>query len=212
MNDEGYIKFQPHWIKKPPFPKDWFADLIKARQILFEGNLIGAYPTGIGFGNISTRFIPLPATSNKQPAISNQFLISGSATGNIQQLSNQHFSLVTSVDIENNSLICEGPVIASSESMSHAVIYRECPKVQAVVHVHHLGLWQQLLHKIPTTDALAKYGTPEMAYSIVELLKKTDLRDTKLFVMEGHEEGVFSFGDSLDEAAEIIFKVLNANK
>ena len=94
--------------------------------------------------------------------------------------------------------------------MSHAVIYRECPAVQAVIHVHHLELWEQLLHKVPTTDASAKYGTPEMANSIVELLKKTDLRGTKLFVMEGHEEGIFSFGNSLDEAVEIILKILNA--
>ena len=200
MIDEGYIKFNPHWVKSPSFSYDGLTALMEARQKLYRKNLIGAYPSGIGFGNISVR--------NPLAVHSNAFFISGSATGHIPQLTKAHFSLVTKVDIEQNILYCEGPVIASSESMSHAVIYRECPEVQAVVHVHHLEMWRQLLHKVPTTDAAATYGTPEMAWSIVDLLKKTDLRDTKLFVMQGHEEGVFAFGNSLEEAVEVILSAL----
>lgn len=200
MIDEGYIKFNPQWVKSPSFSFDGLTALAEARQKLYRKNLIGAYPSGIGFGNISLR--------NPLAVYSSTFFISGSATGHITQLTRAHFSLVTKVDIEQNTLCCEGPVIASSESMSHAVIYRECPEVQAVVHVHHREMWRQLLHKVPTTDAAATYGTPEMAWSIVDLLKKTDLRDTRLFVMQGHEEGVFAFGNSLEEAVEVILSAL----
>ena len=159
--------------------------------------LIGVYENGIGFGNISTR---LDAAG--------RFIITGSATGHLPTLSSVHFTTVTGFDIETNALACSGPIVASSESMSHAVIYRECPEVNGVIHVHHAALWAILLHKVPTTDAAATYGSPEMAASIIRLLRETDLRQQKIFVMEGHPEGIFSFGETLEEAAEIILATL----
>lgn len=198
MIDEGYIKFNSRWVETPAYPGEDFHELIMARQQLFEAGLIGAYPSGIGFGNISLR--------HSIPDNLDAFYISGSATGNLPQLTSAHFALVTKVDIEKNALECNGPIIASSESMSHAVIYRECPEVQAVAHIHDFTMWQELLHKVPTTDSAATYGTPEMADSIIYLLRTTNLKQTKLFVMEGHEEGVFAFGKSLEEAVSIILK------
>src|SRR5690606_32510145 len=124
----------------------------------------------------------------------------------LQQVSSEHFTLVTKVNIAQNTVQCEGPIIASSETMSHAVIYRECPEVENVIHVHHAELWKKLLHKVPTTDASATYGSPEMAYSIIELLQKRDLRQQKIFVMQGHPEGIFVFGGSLKEATDILLQ------
>ncbi len=190
---EGYIKFQTDWQQTPPM--DWaiLAELDHWRNEMYQAGLIGAYPDGIGFGNISRRW-----------ENTNQFLISGSATGNFSKLDASHYSLVTAVDIDQNRLSCRGPIIASSESMSHAVIYRECPEVQGVIHIHNLEMWERLLHQVPTTDAQATYGSPEMAYSIIDLLQHSDLRKQRIFVMEGHREGVFAFGENLEEAAAII--------
>lgn len=193
MMDEGYIKFNAQWKKGDALPSPFLQPLIKTRQELYALGLIGAYDNGIGYGNISRRW-------NE----AGQFVISGSATGNFKQLNEEHFTLVTQVNIERNTLWCEGPIIASSESMSHAVIYRECPWVNAVIHVHHLGMWKHLLHQVPTTDASATYGSPEMAYSIIDLLQNTDLPDKKIFVMEGHREGVFVFGEDMDDALDTI--------
>ena len=193
MMDEGYIKFQPVWTKTGGLPpKDW-AELNRYRQKLYERQLIGAYDNGIGYGNISQRY----------PGEEGLFVISGSATGNFAELNADHYALVTAVDIDANRLHCRGPIVASSESMSHAVIYRELPWVQAVIHIHNLAMWQRLLHQVPTTDAAATYGSPEMAYSIIDLIRTTDLPERKLFVMEGHEEGVFAFGRDLSEAMEV---------
>ena len=191
--DEGYIKFTPVWKRSAPLPEAVIEDLNKARQELYDCNLIGAYPNGIGFGNISQR---IKGTT--------QFYISGSATGNYAKLTGAHYSKVRSFDLEKNSLTCSGPIVASSESMSHAVIYQVCDWVNAVIHVHHLEYWQKLLHQVPTTDRSATYGSPEMAFSIIDLLKTTNLPETKLFVMEGHREGIFAFGKNLEEAVRII--------
>jgi ribulose-5-phosphate 4-epimerase/fuculose-1-phosphate aldolase len=193
MMDEGYIKFNAQWKKGAALPSPFLQALLQTRQELYDLKLIGAYENGIGYGNISRRW-------NE----AGQFVISGSATGNLEQLTEAHFTLVTKVDIEHNTLWCKGPIIASSESMSHAVIYRECPWVNAVIHVHHLGMWERLLHQVPTTDASATYGSPEMAYSIIDLLQNTDLPDKKIFAMEGHREGVFVFGEDMEEALDTI--------
>ena len=84
--------------------------------------------------------------------------------------------------------------------MSHAVIYQECDWVNGVIHIHNVEMWKTLLHNVPTTDKTATYGSPEMAYSIIQLLRKTDLKTQQIFVMKGHEEGVFVFGEDLKSA------------
>lgn len=196
--DEGYIKFQANWTKTPPLPEEELRELNRWRNRMYDLKLIGAYDDGVGYGNISRRW-----------DADGRFIISGSATGNLEKLGPEHYSLVTAVDIDQNRLTCRGPVIASSESMSHAVIYQECPEVNAVIHIHHLGIWKTLLHKVPTTYREATYGSPEMARSIIRLLRETELRATKIFVMEGHREGVFTFGETLDEAGETARRLLN---
>jgi L-ribulose-5-phosphate 4-epimerase len=191
--EEGYVKFQAEWEKSPAMPLKFFKDLNPWRDHLYDLGLIGAYPDGIGYGNISQRF-------DKKGS----FLITGSATGPLQSLTAAHYSLVSKVYIEENRLICHGPIIASSESMSHAVIYRECPGIKGVIHVHHAGLWSHLLDQVPTTRKYAAYGTPQMAFEIMRLLRDTDLNEVKIFAMAGHEEGIFTFGNTLDEAGEIL--------
>ncbi|NUO03762.1 MAG: class II aldolase/adducin family protein [Saprospiraceae bacterium] len=195
--DEGYLKFQAIWTETPPFPESKISNLNHWRSVIYKLGLIGAYESGIGFGNISQR---LDAAG--------QFIISGTATGGIPKLTGAHYALVQRADPAQNKLYCKGPVIASSESMSHAVIYRECPEINGVIHIHHLNLWKKLLHRVPTTDRSATYGTPEMAASIVALLQETALPELRIFVMEGHEEGIFAFGETLESAVSVILEHL----
>jgi ribulose-5-phosphate 4-epimerase/fuculose-1-phosphate aldolase len=96
--------------------------------------------------------------------------------------------------------------MASSESMSHGVIYGESNDIHGVIHVHHKALWQKLLDKVPTTAGHAAYGTPEMAYEIIRLFRETDLMKKKILVMKGHEEGIFTFGETLQDAGKVILE------
>lgn len=195
LQEEGYIKFQAHWQLEPPLQWSDLEMLDFYRQQLYSAGLIGLYPDGIGYGNISQRWRG-----------GSQFVITGSATGQYAQLEAKHYSIVDQVEVASNELWCKGPIVASSESMSHAVIYAECPWVEAVVHVHHLGLWQRLLHHYPTTAAEAAYGTPGMAYSIIQLLRQGDLPKRRLLVMQGHVEGLIAFG-SLQEACSLLLRL-----
>lgn len=189
-HNEGYIKFEARWTLTDPLPDADIAEINQWRQRLYQRGFIGAYPDGIGFGNLSRRW-----------DAAGRFLISGSATGNLGTLDARHYCIVQSADPEQNLVHCEGPVIASSESMSHAVIYLHCPEVGAVVHAHHRALWEHWMHRLPTTDAKVSYGSPEMAAEIVRLLRESELRHSGIFITAGHEEGIFAFGRNLEEAA-----------
>lgn len=195
--DEGYIKFKCHWEKTAPLPSESILKLNYWRNKMYDNQLIGAYENGIGYGNISER-----------KNANHQFIISGTATGNLAHLTAEHYALVTAVKASSNELWCEGSIRASSESMSHAIIYKCCPKVNVVIHVHHLEMWKALLYKVPTTDQSAAYGTPEMVASIARLFAETDLRTQQIFAMEGHKEGLFAFGENFAKTAHVLINEL----
>lgn len=186
--EEGYIKFHCNWEKGPALSANMLRSVDWGRREMYNRGLIGAYDNGIGFGNISERL-----TNQK-------FIISGSATGGLPELTPIHYSVVDKIDPVNNQVWCSGPVKASSETMSHAVIYQTCPEVNAVIHIHNLDLWKSIVHQVPTTHASVSYGTPEMAREIIRLLKQTDVRHhTGYFAMAGHEEGIIAFGKNMEQ-------------
>lgn len=197
--DEGYIKFHSDWSHGPA-PSSVYTELLNSwRQPLYDAGLIGHYADlGVGFGNISVRA--------EQPG---QFVISGTQTGHLATTSREHYSLVTSYDISGNRVHCTGPVQASSESLTHAAIYALDPAINAVVHVHSKRLWQELLHNAPTTRNDVAYGTPEMAHEFTRLYQETDFSAQGIAAMAGHEEGIVSFGASLEQAAR---RILNINR
>jgi ribulose-5-phosphate 4-epimerase/fuculose-1-phosphate aldolase len=194
--DEGYIKFNCKRIPSDDIPLDKVTYLNTWRNIMYEKGLIGIYPDGIGFGNISIR------------CDENTFLISGSATGGIAVLDKSHYALVTDYDLITNSLICKGPINASSESLTHALIYECSPSTNAVIHIHNLKLWKRLMHEVPTSNEFVPYGTPEMGKEIKRLFEETNLSNEKIIVMGGHEEGIISFGKNLEEAANVLLDKL----
>jgi ribulose-5-phosphate 4-epimerase/fuculose-1-phosphate aldolase len=195
MIDEGYIKFHSDWSPGPPPSDPGLAELISVRNLLFDTSLIGVYPdSGIGYGNVSLR-----------TGTNGGFIISGTRTGSIAELGPEHFCLVSETDISANSVRCQGPVEASSESMTHAMIYKCDPAIRSVVHVHHLGMWQWLHDKVPLSGPAVPYGTPEMAGEVDRLFRKTDLPVKRIMAMGGHEEGIISFGSSPEDAVEVIY-------
>src|SRR6266540_3799097 len=196
MQEEGVIKFNCTWIKEDPLDFELIKELNEWRNRLYNEGLIGVSENGIGYGNISIRY--------KQ----NSFIISGSSTGKFKELTNEHYTQVTEYNLEKNSLTTIGPIIASSESLTHAMIY-ECGKnINAVLHVHHFKLWKKLLNILPSTDKDVEYGTPAMAGEIVRLFKESNLAEYKIFAMAGHGEGVVSFGKNLNEAGQVLWDKL----
>jgi len=195
---EGYLKFDCHLTKEAnQIPASLYTPLNHWRRELWLKHLIGSYPDGIGYGNISIR---LPASS--------QFYISGTATGGIPELDQTHYPLVERCDPALNTLWCRGLLRASAESMSHAAVYEANPDIGAVVHIHNRQLWERYIDVFPTTDRKVEYGTPEMAAEISRIMTLPAVQDKKVFVMGGHEEGIVAFGKTVEEAASVILELV----
>ncbi len=196
--DEGYIKFHSELYQTPP-PSEWVVEEVNTwRDRLYAMRYIGAYEGGIGYGNISVR-----------SELLSEFIVTGSGTGSIPLLFPEHFTRVSSYSIDANSVVCEGQIHASSESMTHAAVYACAPDARAVIHIHSRDHWDTLLNKIPTSSASAAYGTPEMAREIKRLFDETDFREIRVMAMAGHEEGILSYGTSLTEAGTRLLAVLD---
>lgn len=184
-----------------PFQEEIFSQLETARTKLYKLGLIGMYPDGIGFGNISVK-----------SGENSTFIITGSATGQFEELDQSHYALVTGSDFEKNSISCSGLTKASAESLTHAAVYESLPEIGAVVHVHCLWLWEKLLNNYPTTSDEIEYGTPEMAYAVGKLASEINGRKEKVIVMGGHREGILAFGNNLIEATSQIINIYNQYK
>jgi ribulose-5-phosphate 4-epimerase/fuculose-1-phosphate aldolase len=195
MQQEGVIKFKCNWIKTAPLNFELIKELNEWRDKLYDAKLIGE-TEGIGYGNISIRY-------------ENSFIISGTSTGKLPKLTAEHYTLVTGYDLDKNTLTNAGPILASSESLTHAVIYEHEKDVNAIMHVHHLELWKKLLKMFPATGKDIEYGTPSMARAICKLFEDSNLAEEKIFAMAGHEGGIVSFGNDPDEAGQKLFSMLN---
>ncbi len=202
MIDEGYVKFDIRWTKTPPLTCPELEALNYWRSRLIDARLIGHYETlGIGYGNLSTRV-----------GDDGHFIISATQTGHIRSAGPEHYALVTGADIAANSVSCEGPMQASSESMTHAAIYAVDPAIRSVVHVHDAELWSRFLDKIPTTGARIAYGTPEMAREFVRLCEDSRFLTIGVAAMAGHDAGLVAIGSSVEQAARRILDLGKAKR
>ena len=193
---EGFVKFNCHWNQSGPVISDEQFEIINYwREILFNMDLIGAYENGVGFGNISMRV-----------GSGNQFVITGSATGEIPELEPGHYVKVNSFNIDDNAVQCIGPLKASSESLTHAAIYVSDPGSKAVVRVHNIELRNKRIHKVPRTNPSMDYGTIGLAKDILRLFRESDVFEKRIIIMAGDRAGILSFGHDMDEAVNVLLQ------
>jgi len=191
MSDEkGYIQFVCDWQPTDSVTYDNLVELIRWRKVLHACRLLGVDENGVGFGNISERI-----------AGTSEFVITATQTGHLSDLDGSHFALVTEYDVEGNRLSCEGAIRASSESLSHAILYDADPSIGAVVHSHDAKNWNRLRGVAPTTDAGAEAGTVAMAREIGRIVRSHEASNEKIIVMGGHKDGLLSFGRDIAEAS-----------
>lgn len=193
MSETGSVKFGcDHVVTELP-PSLLLDELNACRRALIRMGVMGVDEKGIGFGNISAR-----------DAASGHFYITGSATGANPDLTPADYARVTSYDFANNWLRCEGVIVASSESLTHAAVYEADPSIGAVIHAHSAKLWRELIDAAPTTSAKVDYGTPGLAFEVQRLFRESDLAERKLFVMAGHVDGFVTFGANISEALAVL--------
>ncbi|MEL6590147.1 MAG: class II aldolase/adducin family protein, partial [Bacteroidota bacterium] len=194
---EGYIKYQLHWQEKNAFPESCWQELSHYRQLFYQENFIGwDNELEVGFGNLSLKA--------QQTDVG--FYISGTQTGGLPKLDQRHFCRVDRYDIDANQLWCSGPIKASSESLTHAAVYEANPHYQAVVHIHHRGMWEYFFDHLPTTSLQAAYGTPEMARAIQAYISESSNPPSQLVIMGGHQDGILAFGMNMECCKMILWE------
>jgi len=191
-----YVKFTYQRARADIASFDALAELNAFRRKLVDQHLSGVYPNGVGFGNVSVR-----------DGRTTSFYITGSATGGLAELTSTDCVRVVAYDFARNCLSYEGTAVPSSESLTHAAIYESDSITSAVIHCHESALWAMLLDRVPTTSKAVAYGTPEMAYEIIRLFQISDVRNAKIFVMAGHQDGIVTFGKNFEEAFQVLMRV-----
>ncbi len=192
--DDGYIKFKCNFEKIDCIKFEDISNIIEIRNRLYKHKLIGCYPNNIAFGNISKRMT------------SKSFIITGTNTSCKAKISERDFSYVVNWNIKQNTITCKGLIQASSESLSHAAIYEILPDAYCVIHIHNNKLWEKYLNILPTSIQTAQYGTPEIALSIQQLIRKQPLNNT--IVMGGHPDGIISWDLSPEKVFQNIINIL----
>lgn len=200
---EGVIKFQLEFTESRPLPAEQWKELNIWRDQMFTVGLIGKDPDryeGYSYGNVSQRLTPGK----------NAFIICGSQTGGIPLLNEQHYVTVDSCDFTHNQIEAHGPIKPSSESLTHGIIYQSNSSINFVLHVHSPEIWQHRQQlNIPCTGADAAYGTLEMVQEVQQLLDNEAVKNGHIFAMDGHEDGLVSFGPTGEIAAGALISLLN---
>jgi len=204
---EGIIKFQLQFAQAPPLSFDQLREINAWRKVLHLIQLIGQYPDryyGFGYGNISQRLGPFDAPEHQR-----RFVISGTQTGGLTDLTEEHYATVLACYPDRSLIVAEGPIQPSSESMTHGTLYALDNSLRCVVHAHSPHIWRsaQALG-IPVTREGVAYGSPEMAEEVSRLFRDTLVRDYLIFAMGGHEDGVVSFGQTAEEAVTVLVRYL----
>lgn len=204
---EGVIKYREEYTPGPALAREQLVELAVWRRVLYDLGMIGQDPArydGAGYGNASMRTRPYD-----QPKGRRAFIVTGTQTGRIAELTPDHFTIVEAYDLAANRVRAAGPIRASSESMTHGAVYDNSPLIRWIFHAHSPEIWRaREALKLPSTRANVLYGTPEMAWEVHRLFAESNLRDVRIFAMAGHEDGVITFGSSASEAASRMVDML----
>ncbi|MEX2326530.1 MAG: class II aldolase/adducin family protein, partial [Pseudomonadales bacterium] len=150
---------------------------------------------GLVFGNVSRR-------------TQTGFLISGSQTGHLVDVSAEDFAEVTAWDIERNTLSATGMIEPSSESLTHAAVYDLGPAFSHVFHVHSPSIWQHAdALDLTRTKASVAYGTPAMAREVARVAQGQSL--PLVLVMAGHQDGVVAAGRQAGSTGRALLRLLS---
>ncbi|WP_415405815.1 class II aldolase/adducin family protein [Sulfurovum sp. CS9] len=194
---DGIIKYSIEHQKQDIPLFSGYEQLEALRTRLFTLGLIGE-KDGIGYGNLSIR------DDN-----SKSFFITATQTGRKQTLSREYYTYISDYDFSTFKVISQGTHKPSSEALSHAMIYEIDDRITTVIHIHSLALWKFMKAKndLATT---AEYGTAEMVEEIAGLYTNLDPMMNNAFVMKGHEEGIITFGRSVEEAELVLYTIMQA--
>jgi Class II Aldolase and Adducin N-terminal domain len=204
LPSEGTIHFR--YRLTPPTPGDRidperFARLAAWRRILRQLKLLGRDARrydGYGYGNLSTR----------DPAPGARFFVTASQSSGVPHITRGHIVRVDHSDAERFEVDATGTQPPSSESITHAMLYAVDADVAWIMHVHSDAIWQAAARlRLPCTPAAVTYGSPAMADSVAQLLRRHAERPL-VFATLGHVDGIFACGGDAASVGGVLVATL----
>jgi hypothetical protein len=203
---EGTIRFR--YTLRPAAAADviaqaHFAVLEGWRRVLLRAGLVGrdrARYDGFAFGNLSMR----------DPTDTSRFFVTASQTVDAEALAPSDIVRIDACDLADFSALATGVRPPSSETLTHAAVYRAAPGARWLFHVHSREIWRSAgALALPATGRDTPYGSAALADEVAALL---DGRrgEAFVFVTPGHEDGVFACGQSADEVGCALLRLLAA--
>ena len=193
---DGVIKYNFDFQVTEPLEERLFREIESLRERLFALNLIGVTDDGIGFGNISQR------------VDANSFVITGTQTGELENLDASHYAFINAYDDKEFYLKSSGMIKPSSETLTHGTIYNLSEEIGAVIHIHSKVIWKFMLNGDYLKTKDVEYGSTEMIDEVNRIFSFSSLLDNPKFAMTGHEDGVIVFGKDLVEAEKELYRVI----
>ncbi len=204
---EGVIKFDLRHTPAPPLPEEELHEIGAWRTILRRLALIGQDAKrydGFAFGNLSRRLPPFDS-----PVLQRRFVITGTQTGGVENLGADGYAVVLECLPESNRVVAEGPAPPSAEALTHGTLYALDPGIRWVMHVHSPEIWRLAEPlAIPCTSAHVAYGSAELAWEIREIFADSSAFEKRILAVPGHEDGIFTFGSSAEEAGVVLLRHL----
>jgi len=194
---DGVIKYNFDFQPSNPVDFESYFEIESVRERLFALGLIGVTDEGIGYGNISQR------------VDNNSFVITGTQTGHLAELNENHYAFIEAYDDKTFYLKSSGAIKPSSEALTHGTIYNLSEEIGAVIHIHSRVLWDFMLVKNYLKTENVPYGSVEMVEEVNRIFLTLNPLSNPKFVMAGHEEGIIFFGETLQEAELVCYEVLN---
>jgi ribulose-5-phosphate 4-epimerase/fuculose-1-phosphate aldolase len=200
---EGIIRFA-YDLQAPEteIAEDALFEPLRAWRTIFRDlGLVGQDPAryhGLGFGNLSTR----------DPDRENEFIITASQSGGVENLQQQQMVRITHCNLERFWVDACGEQPPSSETLTHAMVYAADPRIAWIFHCHSPAIWSRASElTLPCTDAAVGYGSVDMVGAVASLLQKHHSRPL-VFATLGHTDGIFACGPTARDTGGLLVSYL----
>jgi hypothetical protein len=170
----------------------------KTRERLYSLGLIGAYDSGISFGNVSIRY-------KKK----NSYVTTATQTGEFPKLNAKYFSLIKKIDIDKLNITAIGSSKPNLESIIDGVLYRLDENINAVIHIKNEKIVNFLLDTSCLNMGYCSCKANEIIEDILKVYKSIDPMLNNVFIIKGEFDGAVVFGKSLKHAEKTLYRIIN---
>jgi len=186
------VKFKTEFVNRK-LPEDPRLEELKNWGQKFHLKGLTPIVDGYSTGNLSLR----------TEKAKDQFIITATGLSLKDELTNDCFVKIESVDLTKKIIQASGLKKPSSETIFHAAIYQQREEVNAIFHGHCQEiLTQNNKLKIPETKKEQPYGTVELVQSILDILD-----DHFFLIIKNH--GFIALGRDMTQAGEIALAIID---